>query len=135
MQGRSCFFSLAWMLLFALFLVEAEAAVVEELLNRYQEQGAGPFNAQRGERLYRQPGTGDEGSRCAECHAEDPRKVGKHVRTGKEIAPLSPQVNPERLQDAAKVEKWFLRNCKGSLGRECTPQEKGDFLRYLTTAR
>jgi len=33
--------------------------------------------------------------------------------------------------DAAKTEKWFLRNCKWTMGRTCTAQEKGDFLAYF----
>lgn len=44
---------------------------------------------------------------------------------------MSPAVNPKRLSDPKKIEKWFLRNCKWTLGRECTPQEKGDYLTYL----
>ncbi|TBR21868.1 MAG: DUF1924 domain-containing protein, partial [Candidatus Nitrosotenuis sp.] len=34
--------------------------------------------------------------------------------------------------DPKFVEKWFKRNCKETLERECTPQEKGDFLAYLS---
>ena len=48
--------------------------------------------------------------------------------TGKAIEPLAPSANPKRLTDPEHIEKWFLRNCKWTLGRECTPQEKGDFL-------
>ena len=32
-----------------------------------------------------------------------------------------------------KIEKWFKRNCKEAWGRECTAQEKADFLTYLIT--
>jgi len=31
------------------------------------------------------------------------------------------------------VAKWFRRNCKTVLGRECTAQEKGDILTYLSS--
>lgn len=44
---------------------------------------------------------------------------------------MKPAVNPERLVDAKKIEKWFLRNCKWTFGRECTAQEKGDFLTFI----
>ena len=57
--------------------------------------------------------------------------TGKHTKTGKEIAPLAPATNPQRFADAAKVEKWFNRNCNDVLGRVCTAQEKGDVLAYL----
>lgn len=57
--------------------------------------------------------------------------MGKHSVTGKPIDPLAPAANPERFTNPAKVEKWFKRNCKDVLKRECTPQEKGDVLTYL----
>jgi len=47
------------------------------------------------------------------------------------IDPMALSVNPERYTDPDKIEKWFLRNCKWTLGRECTAQEKGDVLTYL----
>jgi hypothetical protein len=40
-------------------------------------------------------------------------------------------VNPKRLADPTKVERWFGRNCRWTLGRECSPKEKGDFLRLI----
>ncbi|MEG7525318.1 MAG: DUF1924 domain-containing protein [Chromatiales bacterium] len=55
----------------------------------------------------------------------------QHIRTGKVIEPLAPSVNPKRFTDQRKVEKWFIRNCKWTLGRECSSQEKGDLLVYL----
>jgi hypothetical protein len=70
---------------------------------------------------------------CASCHTEDLRSPGKHIRTNKPIEPLAPSVNRERLTDAKKIEKWFTRNCKWTFGRECTPQEKSDFLSYILT--
>jgi mono/diheme cytochrome c family protein len=61
---------------------------------------------------------------CASCHTADLKQAGKHLRTGKRIEPMALSVNPERLADPAKVEKWFRRNCKWTWGRECTAQEK-----------
>ncbi|MCW8907187.1 MAG: DUF1924 domain-containing protein, partial [Sedimenticola sp.] len=50
---------------------------------------------------------------------------------GKAIEPMAPTVNPKRLTEVKQIKKWFVRNCKWTLGRECTAQEKGDFLAYL----
>jgi len=44
---------------------------------------------------------------------------------------MAVSVNPERYQTLKKVEKWFRRNCKSVLGRECTVTEKGDFLTFM----
>ncbi|MEW6167647.1 MAG: DUF1924 domain-containing protein [Pseudomonadota bacterium] len=68
---------------------------------------------------------------CSSCHTTDPRQGGRHAATGKVIAALAPSANPKRLRDPAKVEKWFRRNCKDVLERECTAAEKGDVITYL----
>lgn len=68
---------------------------------------------------------------CASCHGNPPTGQGKHAKTGKSIAPLAPAANPERFTDAAKVDKWFKRNCNDVLGRACTASEKADVLAYL----
>ena len=39
------------------------------------------------------------------------------------------------ISDSAKVEKWFRRNCKDVLARECTAAEKADVLAWLMTLR
>ncbi len=106
------------------------------LMQEYRNQGAQPFRAARGQSVWtgrhRDARTGQERS-CTTCHTEDLRKPGKHTRTGKRIEPMAPSVNPKRLTDGGKIEKWFKRNCKWTLGRECTPQEKGDILTFLLT--
>jgi hypothetical protein len=76
---------------------------------------------------------GGEARSCASCHGEDLTGPGRHATTGKPIKPLAPSVNPARLTDEAKVEKWLRRNCNWTLGRECTPAEKADFLAYIAT--
>ena len=68
---------------------------------------------------------------CASCHTDSPMLEGRHVRTNKVILPMAPSANPKRLTDAAKIEKWFKRNCNDVLKRACTAQEKGDFMAYL----
>ena len=55
--------------------------------------------------------------------------------TDKAIEPLAPAVNPKRFTDSAKVEKWFRRNCKDVLARECSAGEKADVLAWLITLR
>ncbi|MFK5970948.1 MAG: DUF1924 domain-containing protein [Candidatus Marithrix sp.] len=32
-----------------------------------------------------------------------------------------------------QIRKWFKRNCKWTLGRECNAQEKGDILKFIQT--
>ena len=110
------------------------ADTVNELQSRYRQTAGEPFSAARGESLWHQsfPQSGTEAARsCTLCHGDDLRQPGKHARTGKPIEPMAPSVNPARLSDAMKVEKWLKRNCKWTLGRECTAQEKGDLLTFL----
>ncbi len=106
--------------------------VATELKARYRAEGAGPFSAARGQSMWtREFEHGGGTRRCADCHTADLTRGGEHVRTGKPIEPLAPSANPERLTDMRKVEKWFRRNCKWTLGRTCTPQEKGDLLSFI----
>lgn len=112
----------------------ARADAVADLLANYQAQGAGPFDAQAGARRWSENFTDAETGQtinCASCHRAALRQAGEHLRTRKPIEPMSPAANPQRLTDVKKIEKWFLRNCKGTWGRECTAQEKGDFLVYI----
>ncbi len=117
----------------------AEAATPQDLLTSYEAEArksgaafAG-FSAPRGEALYRQERRLADGTTasCTSCHTGNPKHVGRARTTGKEIAPLAPTANAARLTDPAKTERWFLRNCNDVLGRACTPQEKGDFVRFL----
>ena len=87
------------------------------------------FSAQRGRQFFSST-HGNDWS-CASCHTQDPARPGRHAKTGRDIAPLSPVANPQRFTDAAKTDKWFSRNCNDVLGRPCTAQEKGDVLAYL----
>lgn len=126
--------------LYAIALLSAAASAtafaggaVDERLSSYQKEGAGPFSAEVGERMWTQEFNpkGDGARSCTSCHGSDLSKTGKHQRTGKPIKPLSPDANSERLTDSKKIEKWFKRNCKWTLGRVCSTQEKGDFLLYI----
>jgi hypothetical protein len=109
----------------------ALADTVGDLLKQYESQGASSFNAATAQAMWTQPFTDaktGEKRHCSLCHSEDLKRIGKHAVTGKAIEPLAPSANPKRLTDAEHVEKWFARNCKWTLGRECTAQEKGNFL-------
>ena len=97
-----------------------------------QAAGAAAGDAARGEQLWvQQFKVAGQQRSCAACHGINPGAAGKHLRTGKAIEPMAPAANPQRLTDAAKVEKWFKRNCKWTMGRECSAQEKSDFIAYL----
>jgi hypothetical protein len=76
-------------------------------------------------------GDGAPARSCPTCHGTDLTEPGRHVNTGKQIEPMAPSVNPARLSDPAKVEKWFRRNCRWTLGRECTDSEKASLLAYI----
>lgn len=121
-------------LVLMLLPVLVQADVVDSLLNTYRQAGANDFSAQQGEMRWKQsnpnPDSGDDRS-CTDCHTNNLTRVGRHAKTGKKIDPMAPSANPERLTDSGKIEKWFKRNCNWTLGRTCTPQEKGDFLLYL----
>lgn len=72
---------------------------------------------------------------CASCHGAPPTSQGRHASTGKVIEALAPAFNPLRFTDTAKVDKWFARNCKDVLARECTALEKADVLAYLANLK
>ncbi|HET6369747.1 MAG TPA: DUF1924 domain-containing protein [Nitrospiria bacterium] len=112
----------------------ARASAIDDLLHRYRGEGADNFSAADGAILWKRPfadaRSGQQRS-CSTCHGTDLRRTGKHANTGKQIDPMAPSANPKRLTDAAFIEKWLSRNCKWTLGRACTPKEKGDFLLFL----
>lgn len=106
----------------------AHAGDLDDLLAEYREQAGRELSAAAGEALWR---NNFSGKSCTSCHGESPRDPGRHERTGKPIEPMAPSVNSERLSDVRQMKKWLLRNCKSTLGRECTAQEKGDVLTWL----
>ncbi len=72
---------------------------------------------------------------CASCHGQPPTARGKHASTGKPLQPLAPGFNPQAFTDSARVDKWFRRNCKDVLSRECSAAEKADVLAYLISLK
>jgi hypothetical protein len=106
------------------------------LIEGYRNAGAGPFSPDAGGSAWtqeHQSPSGVDTRSCASCHGTDLTQAGRHVKTGKPIEPMALSVNPTRLADPKKVEKWFRRNCRWTLGRECTPQEKGDFIQFMSS--
>lgn len=125
--------------LFSLIVpITASAGPREDLLDGYASAaranvaGFTTFSAARGEKLYRDRHAGGKPDTpsCTSCHADNPRQPGQTL-TGKAIDPVAVSVSPTRYTDPAKVEKWFKRNCKEVLGRECTPTEKGDWITWM----
>lgn len=116
----------------------AFAETPESVLDALKKEASGTpgfqgFSAERGEAFFKAKHGGDWS--CASCHSDNPSVQGKHAKTGKIIQPLAPLANAERFTDMKKVEKWFKRNCNDVLDRVCSPQEKGDILSYLLTAK
>lgn len=112
------------------------AGVVQTMLDEYRQQGAIETNVQAGSSLWTSEHASKSGGplrSCTTCHGTDLRKPGKHARTGKVIEPMAVSVNSKRLSDAKKIRKWFKRNCKWTLGRECSAQEKADILVWLNS--
>lgn len=109
----------------------AGSTTVNNLLQDYVIQGANTADAEQGKQLWQKTFNNNGERSCASCHTKDLTQNGKHIKTNKDIKPMSPSVNPERLTDSKKVNKWFKRNCKWTLGRKCTAQEKTNFLVYI----
>jgi hypothetical protein len=98
-------------------------------LQRFATEAGAPGQADRG-RVFFTSRHGGEWS-CASCHGNVPVTAGRHAGTGKGIDPLAPGANPRAFTDSAKVDKWFRRNCKDVLQRECSAGEKADVLAWL----
>ncbi|MFQ5785055.1 MAG: DUF1924 domain-containing protein [Alphaproteobacteria bacterium] len=112
----------------------ARDAILVDLAAKAKAADAGfsGFSAARGETLFRTKfGTGKpETPACTTCHTDSPRAPGQ-TRAGKPIDPMAVSRTPNRFTDPRKVAKWFRRNCKSVLGRECTAQEKGDYITFM----
>ncbi len=99
---------------------------------RQQDPAFAGFSAERGEALYvAEEQRNGKTMSCATCHTADPRQAGK-TPAHRKVDPLAPVANPERFTNLKKVEKWFRRNCDDVFARECTAQEKGDFIAWIT---
>jgi cytochrome c553 len=129
-------FSSSVILLCLSYTVSATEAV-DTLLQEYQQaEEVSQFDVEAGKTMFYQEFTDEKSGKirqCTTCHGDDLTQAGKHAKTGKVIEPLAPSVNEERLTNIKDIRKWLKRNCKWTIGRECTPQEKGDFLVFIQT--
>lgn len=100
---------------------------------RAADPGFAGFSVQRGEALFRGSFTGGDARTpsCMSCHTADPRQPGRNAKTGRPIDPVAVSVDPRRYTDAAQVDKHFTRDCKSVLGRDCTMQERGDYITFM----
>ena len=122
-----------WLVLLGLALAlgaaSAQVTSPQAQFQRWQELAGQTAQAVRGQAFFTQRHGGEWS--CASCHGQAPTAASRHASTGKSIAPLAPAFHAERFTDSAKVDKWFKRNCKDVLSRECTALEKADVLAYL----
>ena len=74
---------LAFCLVFTWLSAVHASSAADVLLEEYQREGAGPFNAEAGKALWHRSfaSAGSPRSRgCAACHSADPRKAGRLQR-------------------------------------------------------
>lgn len=126
----------------ALSVGSVNAADINSVIAGY----SGNANAANGKAIFLGDFTGKQGPKgkvetpkCTTCHDPNPKMAGR-TRTGKEIGPMAvssgykdPDTGMSRFMDEGKREKWFFRNCRGVIGRECTAQEKADFLAFMAS--
>lgn len=108
---------------------QAQATTPAQLQQRYQAATDSPPQAERGQAFFVSRHGGEWS--CASCHNQVPTSAGRHAVTGKTLAPLAPAFNPKAFTDEQRVEKWFRRNCKDVVQRECSAAEKADVLAWL----
>ncbi|PIT71314.1 DUF1924 domain-containing protein [Limnohabitans sp. B9-3] len=121
---------------FALLLfasLHTMAATPAELLTSYTAQAGQPANVAKGEAFFK--ANHGQDWQCTSCHGKSTMTGGRHASTDKAIEPLAPAANAKRFTDSAKADKWFRRNCKDVLARECTAAEKADVLAWLISLR
>lgn len=112
-----------------LFTTIAQAETPRDFMTRFEKEAGAAASAERGARFFTTKQAGEWS--CASCHTEKPTQAGRHAKTDKPITPLAPAANAERFTDAAKVDKWFRRNCNDTLNRICSAQEKADVMAWL----
>jgi hypothetical protein len=127
---RACvLIGLAWAAGFAF------ADTPADLLAHYKAEAQSPAagDAGRGQAFFNT--THGNEWKCASCHGAVPTGKGEHAITHKVIEPMAPAFHPQRFTDLAKSEKWFRRNCKDVVARECSAAEKADVLAWLLSLK
>jgi hypothetical protein len=115
--------------------VPAQAATPAELLAAYVRQAGADASPERGQAIFTRKSKGTLFESCADCHTTKPTGKGKDQATDKAIAPMAPAANPQRFNDAGRVENFFRLNCKDVIGRECTALEKADVMSWLISLK
>jgi Domain of unknown function (DUF1924) len=113
----------------------ALAATPAELMAAYAAKTGSAPSAERGAKLFASKNKGGAFDSCTDCHTDQPTQKGRDQAAEKPLAPLAPAANPRRLTDAVKVENAFRLNCKDTLNRECTAQEKADIISWLISLK
>jgi hypothetical protein len=130
-----------------------------ELDSRRDDPAFAGFSLERGKELYFSRHRMADGSdlSCASCHHQDPRReqFAHHdpipcrachgivesnnydpiPKIKRQLLPISPLANADRFTNEWQVERWFGKNCRLLLQRECTSLEKGDFLFWLMSVK
>lgn len=135
--ARSSSFFFARLATVALLVFAAAAQAGDttpgEQLSRWSAEAGRPGNAAKGQMFFNRRHGGEWS--CASCHGVPPTRQGEHASTAKPIAPLAPAFNANAFTDAAKSDKWFRRNCKDVLSRECSAAEKADVMAWLLSLK
>jgi len=114
-------------------LADSPAHLLDTYKAQAKAEGVAAGDAGRGQSFFNSA-HGNEW-KCASCHGALPTGKGDHAITHKVIEPLAPAFNAQRFSDLAKADKWFRRNCKDVLARECSAAEKSDVLAWLITLK
>lgn len=117
------------------FSAQADVATAEQAAKQYALFAKSTLSADDGKAFYTKKLVMIDGKElaCATCHTDDPRNKGKHSETGKVIQPMAPSVNPKRFSEINESAKGFTKHCKQVYGKDCAPQDKGNFIAYLLT--
>ena len=126
-------YALIFLSLFAVAPTAQATPATDTLLSKYKAVSKTDAAKAKSDWTRETKGEDGEAMSCSTCHGTDFAKAGKHHKTHKVIEPMSPRVTAERFTDEKKIEKWFKRNCKDAWSRECTAQEKADFLTFFLT--
>jgi Domain of unknown function (DUF1924) len=119
----------------------AQFGVAKRLHTKYSLQAKelnpkATLSAEAGRAFYNKKVTvGGKDLSCSSCHTDNPMNKGTHIISGKTIEPLAISANPDRFTNESKVETNFSNHCVDLYGKNCSAQDKGDFLAYLMSIK
>jgi len=127
---------------FISFSAHADVKLAEQAAQKYGEEAKklnpkSTLSAEAGRAFYTKKVVDRFGKdvSCSACHTDNPASEGKHKETGKSIKPLAPSANPDRFADVNKTERNFSKHCKDLYQKDCSAQDKGDYVTYLLTVK